>query len=32
MPVFHFGEGHEYDVVAYLLSIQEEAPPMPPPS
>jgi hypothetical protein len=23
MPVFHFGEGHEYDLVAYLLSIQE---------
>jgi cytochrome c len=23
MPVFHFGEGHEYDLVAYLLSIQD---------
>ncbi len=32
MPVFHFGEGHEYDIVAYLLSIQEEAPPLPPAS
>jgi len=30
MPVFHFGEGHEYDIVAYLLAIQEDAPPMPP--
>lgn len=32
MPVFHFGEGHEYDIVAYLLSIQEEATPPPPAS
>jgi hypothetical protein len=23
MPVFHFGEGHEYDLIAYLLDIQE---------
>jgi mono/diheme cytochrome c family protein len=23
MPVFHFGEGHEYDLVAYLRQIQE---------
>lgn len=29
MPVFHFGEGHEYDLVAYLLSIQEEPTPQP---
>lgn len=29
MPVFHFGEGHEYDLVAYLLSIQETPPPQP---
>jgi mono/diheme cytochrome c family protein len=32
MPVFHFGEGHEYDIVAYLLSIQEDAPQLPPAS
>jgi cytochrome c len=30
MPIFHFGEGHEYDIVAYLLTIQEKTPPMPP--
>lgn len=29
MPVFHFGEGHEYDLVAYLLSIQETRPQQP---
>ena len=29
MPVFHFGEGHEYDLVAYLLSIQETPAPQP---
>ena len=29
MPVFHFGEGHEYDLVAYLLSIQQEPKPVP---
>lgn len=29
MPVFHFGEGHEYDLVAYLQDIQEIAPPQP---
>ena len=29
MPVFHFGEGHEYDLVAYLLSIQEAPSPRP---
>jgi cytochrome c len=29
MPVFHFGEGHEYDLVAYLLSIQETRPSQP---
>lgn len=29
MPVFHFGEGHEYDLVAYLLSIQQTPPPQP---
>ncbi len=29
MPVFHFGEGHEYDLVAYLLSIQERSPAKP---
>lgn len=23
MPTFHFGEDHEYDLVAYLLTIQE---------
>lgn len=32
MPVFHFGEGHEYDIVAYLLTIQEETPALPPAS
>lgn len=32
MPVFHFGVGHEYDIVAYLLSVQEDAPPMSPAS
>ena len=30
MPVFHFGEGHEYDIVAYLVAIQTEPPPLPP--
>jgi hypothetical protein len=29
MPVFHFGEGHEYDLVAYLISIQETPPQQP---
>ena len=29
MPVFHFGESHEYDLVAYLLSIQETPPQQP---
>ena len=29
MPVFHFGEGHEYDLVAYLLSIQDAPSPQP---
>lgn len=29
MPVFHFGEGHEYDLVAYLLSIQDTQPHQP---
>jgi mono/diheme cytochrome c family protein len=23
MPVFHFGEGHEYDIIAWMLSIQD---------
>jgi mono/diheme cytochrome c family protein len=32
MPVFHFGEGHEFDIVAYLLTIQDVPPPMPPAS
>jgi cytochrome c len=31
MPVFHFGEGHEYDIVAYLISIQEKPRPTPVP-
>jgi mono/diheme cytochrome c family protein len=26
MPTFYFGEDHEYDVVAYLLTIQEKPP------
>jgi cytochrome c len=25
MPTFYFGEDHEYDVVAYLLTIQEKS-------
>lgn len=24
MPVFHFGDGHEYDIVAYLMTIQDK--------
>ncbi|MFT3724830.1 MAG: c-type cytochrome [Hyphomonadaceae bacterium] len=24
MPTFHFGDGHEYDLIAYLLTIQEK--------
>jgi mono/diheme cytochrome c family protein len=23
MPVFHFGEGHEYDILAWMISIQD---------
>ncbi|MEZ6030645.1 MAG: hypothetical protein R3C46_12960 [Hyphomonadaceae bacterium] len=29
MPTFHFGEGHEYDLVAYLIQIQDVPAPRP---